>query len=438
MSFFLSQHILQKEVTSLQRQNTRDLFLFNFSEPNGLKIAYNNWGKPSRNLNDETEFNHTVMNLEKHQYLHYNKPTQMCIKGKAPLVPAFRLYMVPEDKIEAEKKGLLLLYGNCTKDGTNEYDLSTLMRPEEEIAEKEKARAPRYREKTAEEREKDLMNDPIAEGLLEDIPVDSVTGKRKISEESDEEIEEIDRDPTEPDVEEIREPPQKKRKQSSPEPEVVDIHDPTPEQQKKKQKELDETETKELEEKINQIEKSYETEQDPVKQILAFRAKMGLWFCNRTPELKQMIELSFPDFFKDNNYENMELEDLLKKNRLVDNSFKTASAINTCNNQYKIVSQGARFIAEHVIGYKGPGVEYFDTMYKGQIAQDTLSAIRRINPLRPNKISPYDRIMNMIVPAAEMLLTMKSAVDFKGELTAAASRVVPSETLKRYEDMLPK
>lgn len=91
-----------------------------------------------------------------------------------------------------------------------------------------------------------------------------------------------------------------------------------------------------------------------------------------------------------------------------------------------------------MIGYSGPGLEYFDSMYRGQVAQDTLQALRRINPLRPNRISPYDRFLNMIVPAAEMLMTMKSAVDFKQELNAAAKRVIPQETLKKYEDMLPK
>ena len=63
ISVIVSTQQLQNEVTTLLRNNIQEVFLFAQSEPYGLQLAYDTWGKSSSNLKDKSEFEKSVFLL---------------------------------------------------------------------------------------------------------------------------------------------------------------------------------------------------------------------------------------------------------------------------------------------------------------------------------------------------------------------------------------
>ena len=123
ISVIVSTQQLQNEVTTLLRNNIQEVFLFAQSEPYGLQLAYDTWGKSSSNLKDKSEFEKCVASLPRHNFLHYSRKTQLWSQGQIPYpLPQFRIYLHPSD-LEAQKEGMIVLNGN-----KENYDLSLVER----------------------------------------------------------------------------------------------------------------------------------------------------------------------------------------------------------------------------------------------------------------------------------------------------------------------
>ena len=76
VSLIISTQQIQNEITTLLRNNANDVFMFTQTEPNGIQLMYESYGKPSTNLNNKLEFEDKVMHLSKHTFLHYNQGKQ--------------------------------------------------------------------------------------------------------------------------------------------------------------------------------------------------------------------------------------------------------------------------------------------------------------------------------------------------------------------------
>src|SRR5690348_6066100 len=84
ISILISTHQLQNEVSTLVRNNTQNLFLFQQNESYGMQIAYDTWGKCATNSLDKTEFETIIRQLPKHQFMLFNKGTSTWTEGTAP------------------------------------------------------------------------------------------------------------------------------------------------------------------------------------------------------------------------------------------------------------------------------------------------------------------------------------------------------------------
>jgi len=98
VSIIISIQQLQNEVTTLVRNQLRHIFLFQMSETHGRKALYENWGKPSVNLQDKKEFEQTLMGLPTYHFLKYDTRTHEWSvtrsytgkTAKLPFVPSSR------------------------------------------------------------------------------------------------------------------------------------------------------------------------------------------------------------------------------------------------------------------------------------------------------------------------------------------------------------
>jgi GTPase SAR1 family protein len=189
ISIVISVHQLQVEVSTLIRNNLKDIFLFQQSEVNGLKLLADTWGKPSNNLNDPKEFINKVSTLPKNTFMHYNKESHEWKSGQCPYpIPEYRVYLHPEDM----NADVLVLPGNSPN-----YNLESIEKTADQLVESDaeedtrdlyrKEAYPDGEEEEGQEGEEVDFLDDLAKDLREpEKKKEEKQTKRKASEESSE------------------------------------------------------------------------------------------------------------------------------------------------------------------------------------------------------------------------------------------------------------
>lgn len=202
-TLIVSSHQLQEEVSTLLRNNGKDIFIFRQSEPNGLKLMWDTWGLRSSQFCGFSEFRDKVVKLPKHHFLHFNTDTNTFTEMKTPhpwncgcgneaehvtnQMPHFRLYQHPDD-LQDEEKGYKIVYGNKP-----EYNLSALERHvEDEDNGFFDDGEPLYREEEPKPKEKQKDKEKGKEGVEsdedEDAPISHIKALKKAGKRKREEL----------------------------------------------------------------------------------------------------------------------------------------------------------------------------------------------------------------------------------------------------------
>lgn len=367
-SLIISLHQLQSEASTLIRNNITDLFLFRQTEPNGINIMYENYGKGSSNLSNKSEFTDTLMHLEDFNFLHYTRRTSRFQKSIIPysLMPNFRIYLHPEDK---DFPGSVF-FGN-----NKEYNLSSIEKDltiiEEDVD------------------DANLFRNPEQEQTHEEMQLDN-----ELFADLQPEQEETTNNNNE-------EPKKKRKRKQVVEEEPIEKEDP--------------------------IEQQFNFGDSP-EDIVRFRCIAQLDFAKTDEVLKRKILAVFPNFFNQD-FASKPLEELLQLRRQMYSSFQIGETISGIKNQYELLSLGLKSVAQYAIGYSGPGLSLLDNIFQHNISMSTLNSLAKVKPNVKTSYSMQDQLLDLLLPSARVLYQMKNSVDIETKMNEIGNQILTPEEM---------
>jgi hypothetical protein len=384
ITLIISVQQIQSEVSTLIRNNLRDLFVFQQSDDHGVKVLYESYGKGSQNLNNKTEFETKMLNLEKFHFLHWNRNTRTINEHMVPKdLPDFRLYLHREDK-ECGKQLI------C--EDRKLYNLSKIEEKEVVIEDEEDDNEPLFANSDSEEEEEEEEELSDVEGvdfenhdLYKDLPKKEGAKKRKRGSSG-----------------------QNARKS----------------RQKKLEKDLEEFEEKE------------KNEFSDAAGIIRMRAVSQLQFAQAEPTYRKQITDVFPEFFDNVNFEELDNDELLSRRRKMLNALTIHGVHNGTKNEYKLFSMIVAGIAKKVLDFPGDPTELHN-MFQAKAAN---TIFKRLGKLRPDlnnfETSWMNHIMDVAVPACEYLFSASNSVAFENQLNEVFdSYMDPKEMMETEQEM---
>jgi hypothetical protein len=360
ITLIISVQQIQSEVPTLVRGNLRDLFIFQQTDENGVKVLYESFGKGSQNLNVKSEFENKVLTLEQYHFLHWSRNTREIQEGMCPPeLPDFRLYLHPEDK----ECGKEIIYGN-----DKNYDLSSIETEEIDI-EDEEDDIPLFR--------KDSEEDENSDEDLSDI------------EGVDLEEQELYRD--------LPRPKDKKRKR-------------TASKATRKQK------MQKLEDELAAIEEEDQNEFSTAEGLARMRYLARLNHAKYDEDFNELVTKVFPTFFDGVIFENMDMQELKLRHRQVLNALAVQGVYANTKSEYELLCLAVEAFAKLGLGFEGE-TEQLKNIFTRKASTNVFA---RLGKIRPDKISfkssVQDTIMSAIVPLGKFLLAAYSTVAVSDKL----------------------
>jgi hypothetical protein len=400
VSILISTHQLQTEVSTLIRNNVRDLILFQQSDPAGTKIAAETWGLPSTNLNNIKEFQAKIGSLPKYHFLHYNTQTHFWQTCQIPYpLPDFRIALHPSDTFVEGKK---IVYGNASN-----YDLSSIERPEDEIDEiDDDEKTPLYR--------KDPETDSDADrDVDEEAPEDDV----------DDVIQDLAADLKEPEPEPVK---PVKRKLPKIEHEVT----------KKPKKDA----TQNLLEEIDMSEQNQGMNENLSKEDLIIRHRIlhQLKYIQGTPgnpDLELLNDRN-PSFLS-RNFDQMTYQELKDAYREYANHKAMNGMICGIENRYNGIESVVHQFARSALDYHGDPT-IFTGHLKGMRHEAVLSAIAKSNPYTKAQISTVDQLASVVLPMATVGWAVWNHKANKEEHKKSAEKGMEETEIDMYLNRIPE
>lgn len=386
ISIVVSVQQLQNEVTTLIRNNTEEVFFFKQSDPAGLKLAYETWGRPSGNLQDRKEFDKTLKELEDHTFLHYSRSGQTWNKGKTPYpLPDFRLRLHPEDN-DCGKP--VIIYGN--KDN---YNLSSI------------------------EKAIDLMDvEDDKEPLY--IAVDKPT---------EEDVSEVERDIEDGSSDE-------------------DLNDtleqePKPESKSKPKKPKQNAKKASKRTKKSDIPVSDDSDSEPDNPIAAeilsdkdkvvrLRCIQQLCFAGHDPIIRREVETVFPGFF-DQDFYHMPYSLLRSARRKMKSAIQIQDVVGSVKTQYDMLGRVSQLVVSSLSGYKGPHLAVLPSLFHRQASMSTLDALGKINPYQKNIQQPWEKMLNFAYPALAVYQECSQMVEYTQTIKEIGEESLDPEDLSQ-------
>jgi hypothetical protein len=366
----------------------RDLILFQQSEPAGIKIATETWALPSTNLNNPKDFQAKIGSLPKYHFLHYNTQTHLFQTCQVPFpLPNFRIALHPSDLKVTNK---LILFGN-----DQNFDLTSIERTEEEIADVEEDNEPLYRKPPPEA----IEESQAPEGDPED-PV-NLLGTDLIEPEDEPK-------------------PVKKRKAQE-------------ETAKSKKPKKDATQT--LLEAIDESEQKSGNIENLSKEDMVIRHRILhilKYIQAGAPGNPDQVLLNDRNLsFLQRNFDKMSFQELKDAYREYANHKSMNGMICGIENRFNglegIVHQAAR----HLLGWEGdPSI--FTGHLKGMRHESVLGAIARSNPYKQEKISSLDQLANVILPMATAGYAVYNFKNKKQEHEKSLESAIPQTETEDY------
>lgn len=382
ISIIISTHQLQSEVTTLIRNNLKDIFLFNQNEPHGIKMLTETWGKSSTNLNEPKEFQNTLLALPKNNFLHYNKNTRVWKTGTIPYpLPDFRVYLHPSDH-NCDKQ---VVPGNYFGDEENarSYDLSPVERsPDELQSDEEEGNSCLYR-------------------------------NEKGSESGEEFIEDLGKDLKENRIEEEEVVPKNKRRRKDAATELLEQID----------------EPKQLEEKLANLSKN--------DLIIRGRILNILKYIQTEPNNPDQLLLNYKEpAFLQQNFDDMDFDQLKDAYRVYCNHKTMNQMIGGVHSKYNMIGDVVTNFARRGLGYEGP-TGFLTTKLSGLKHESVLSSLARSHPYKKMEISTVDKILDAAYPVLSGLLSVYNYQQQLNTHNARAQQPIGEEEIRSYINHIP-
>jgi len=175
-------------------------------------------------------------------------------------------------------------------------------------------------------------------------------------------------------------------------------------------------------------------ELNPVEEIVRCRCLFQLDFAKHNPLLRKRIESVFPQFFEQD-FQVMPLQELLKRRRSMFNSFSIDQIHNSTKNQYNLIGIACKVFAKNVIGYDDD-LGLVDNLFNENIALHTLLSLGKIKPNQPFTFSPMESIINTLMPAANLLYSMKESQEVRNQLKEIGDSALDPNEVIVWQDVL--
>lgn len=358
------------------RQNAKSIFAFAQSEPNGVKLMYDTWGRSSSNLNDFAEFQIKLTSLPQYHFMAYDTGTHLWSSHVIDIntIPKFRYFLKKEDIKESEELGLQLVYGN-----SEGYNLSSLEQSPDEILDfSDDDQEPLFLDQEPQEDENLEGIDPLdpEDDAVEDLKADLKPKKRSL------------------------EPKEKKSKKAKKEPSLME--------------QIDQSDGKE----------NIHEELSKEDNILAYRLRNILGFVqeNECPD-QRLLAKKWPEFFQ-LNIEQLPFRELKDVYRRYFNIKKLSQLVSGISSKYDYAEAMIGQFFRSQLGFEGDP-KIFLGHFEGLKQDSIINGLSQVNPYKKVEISGFDQAVGVMAPVLAAGIAVYQQNKQKEKLNENLSQPVP-------------